>query len=195
MGVGGGGIEGRVILASLSTAHLPGVGPVTSSHCGGHSHLQLVQKYSLPCLVSRPRCASCTQAARAHTIGWFLVTAPVMWVQMSFGLEGPKLVRLVPTYRPCLDSQEHSIETDCLGKTPFPRAQGSHRFSLPTPLQTSGNPDCWQWASAADLSCVMTSQMGSLRPREWKDSPLPWLCLTVEISPSTDLCLLPHPSS
>lgn len=140
-------VGGRVILASLTTAHLPEVGPVNSSHRGGHSHLQLVRKHSLPCPVSRPRCASCTQAAGAHTTVWLLVTAPVMWVQMPFGLEGPKLVRAVPTYRPRLDSWEQSIETDCLGKTPFPTGlRDPTGFSLPTPLQTSENPGCWQWA-------------------------------------------------
>lgn len=169
-GGGVGGAGGRVILASLSSARLPGVGPVTSSHRGGHSHLQLVQKHSPPCLVSRPRGASRAQAAGAHTTGRLLVTAPVAWAHMPFGLEGPKLVRPVPTHRPRLGlAGTQSIETDCLGKTPFPRAQGSHRVLPADPSANLGEarPSAVGLGHRHQLSHVPILQMGILRLREW----------------------------
>ena len=140
---GGGRLGGRVILASLSTARLLGVGPVNSSRRGGRSHLQLVRKHSLPCPVSRPRCASCTQAAGAHTTGWLLVTAPVMWVQMPFGLEGPKLVRPVSTYRPRLDSWEHrALRLTAWERHHFPQGSGIPQGSPCRPL-------CKPWGTPA----------------------------------------------
>ena len=144
----GWGVGGRVILASLTTAHLPEVGPVNSSHRGGHSHLQLVRKHSLPCpgLTATmcqlyPGCRS-SHHRLASSDGPGHVGADALWpggaqtgqtcahLQAPLGLMGTQ-----------------SIETDCLGKTPFPTGlRDPTGFSLPTPLQTSGNPGCWQWA-------------------------------------------------
>ena len=115
-------------------------------------------------------CPGCAQAARAHTTGRLLVTAPVTWAQMPFGLEGPKLVRPVPTPRPRLGlTGTRSIETGCLGKTAFLGAQGSHRVLPADPSANLGEA----WLSAVglghrhQLNHVPILQMGILRLREW----------------------------
>ena len=102
---------------------------------------------------------------------------------MPFGLEGPKLGST------CAHSQALRGFT---GTRSIEIAWERHHF-LGNP-GVGSRPLVVGQSPRHPLTHVPILQMGSLKPRGCKDFSLPWLYLTAEIAPPTDLCPLPHPS-